>query len=167
MTEPFKPHIWQVRNKRFVGDEKYDITMGCQHARGTSACGGCYARLYTALKMIEAVPEGAANVVADVFAAMSAEGAAKSLGAKEPRRKREPVVHWLIPTGNSPRCNFNGYGYNGSKDRTKVTCKRCLAIPYEACANCAHEKSEHVPQWCLGADDGQMGIACECLGFQE
>jgi hypothetical protein len=50
------------------------ISVSCRH-RKAGACGGCYARMYLALKGIEAGAKEAKAVAESVFAAMRAEGA--------------------------------------------------------------------------------------------
>lgn len=60
-------------------------SLGCNH-RKTGACGGCYVRLYMALRMIEARPDAAERVSSAVGKALDAEDAAQRLG--QPARKR-------------------------------------------------------------------------------
>lgn len=66
-----------------VGDSP--LSLGCTH-RKTGACGGCYARLYMAVRFIHTTPAATERVVSGVVRALDAEDAAARLG--QPAGKR-------------------------------------------------------------------------------
>ena len=78
----FKPERWTVvPRKGFVDATKPKgayMSISCGH-RAQGACGGCYARMYLALRLMNEVPEAAAHIAKEVDAALEAEAAARRL----------------------------------------------------------------------------------------
>jgi hypothetical protein len=76
---------WSVRRGTLWTEDRGSISMSCTHeAAGSGSCGGCFARLYFALRLIEANPGSAATVVKEVFDAMLAEEAVRLLRGGAP-----------------------------------------------------------------------------------
>lgn len=69
---------WEVRQGALITDTHGKISCTCPH-RKVGACGGCYARLYIAMRLIEATPEAAAIIVKEILEAENAEQAARML----------------------------------------------------------------------------------------
>lgn len=67
---------WRVEKGHLdIGDGT--MAAGCHHRPGrTAACGGCYARVTTALKLIQEGADGK-RIADEVFAAMKAERATR------------------------------------------------------------------------------------------
>ncbi len=79
MTAPTHTPEWTVQDGGFV-TSKHLVRMGCHHKKTVSACGGCYARLNAALKLIEMQPDRASEIVKAVTEAMKAEFSGKKAG---------------------------------------------------------------------------------------
>jgi len=73
-----RSHNWQVKGGYFIGEGNYRIAISCTHKK-VGACGGCYARLTSAIELIKEVPEAAALICSELHQAQLAEGAAKRL----------------------------------------------------------------------------------------
>lgn len=69
---------WEVRHGSLITDTHGKISITCPH-RAKGACGGCFARLYIAIQLIEATPEAARIIVKEVLDACRAEEAARRL----------------------------------------------------------------------------------------
>ena len=80
-----KPERWTVVPHKGFRDSTKEksgyMTVSCAH-RKTGACGGCYARMYIALRLMNEVPEAAAHIAKEVDAALEAEAAARRLQGK-------------------------------------------------------------------------------------
>jgi hypothetical protein len=67
---------WRVEDGRFILPSGDGMKAACHH-QSRGACGGCYARLASALDEIQIHAEDAAEIVHTVHYAMMAEGKAK------------------------------------------------------------------------------------------
>lgn len=62
-------------------DKSSALAISCPH-RKQGACGGCYARLYLAMRLIKEAPEAAPLITAEIEAAQKADDAARRLAGK-------------------------------------------------------------------------------------
>lgn len=72
MSNESKPATWTIHKGRLVLPSGNLMSASCKH-RKAGACGGCYARLYQVLSLIEETPERAKALISEVTRVMKAE----------------------------------------------------------------------------------------------